>query len=261
MTFIATLLLSLFMLVLPASASSPAPGPGLPVPVLSEPSLPTFTGNPAPADPEKRTLSVSAQGQVELPADRIQFHVNLNAEAESPQRAYEVHKEREEVLVNLLREFDFSEEDIHYEPISISRRNNHPQREQQPTFQTSQRVRLMISDFSIYEQMQVRLIENGYDSFSGSFMSSKAEEGKKQAIEEAIRQAKERAQFIAQQADLELGPVQTINYHEAPPTPQYARASATISLEADLSLSEFDQTVTISASVSINYEIKEVAGN
>lgn len=209
----------------------------------------------APVDSEDRTLSVSTQGQIELPADRIRFNINLNAEAESPQRAYELHKEREEVLVELLREFDFSEEDINYEPISISRRNSHPQREQQTTFQTSQRVRLMIRDFSKYEQMQVRLIESEYDSFSGSFMSSRAEEGKDQAIREAIRKAKEKAQLIADEAGLKLGPVKTINYHEAPDTPQYARASMAVASEGDLM--EFDQTVTISASVSINYEIEE----
>lgn len=210
--------------------------------------------------PDQRTLTISTQGEVTLPADRIAFYINLNAEADSPQKAYQLHQQRENVLVDLLKKFEIAEKDINFEPISISQPHNRLQAPKTPPqYQTSQRVRLMINDFSIYEQMQVQLIESGYDSFSGAFMSSKSEEGKNRAIRAAVQKAKEKARILAEEAGLGLGVIKSINYHETPGRPQYARTEMAIA-SSDSNLMDFEQTVTISASVNIEYIISGSGG-
>ncbi|MDZ7691260.1 MAG: SIMPL domain-containing protein [Balneolaceae bacterium] len=37
---------------------------------------------------ENRAISVTATGEIELPADIIQFNINMNAEGDIPQEAY-----------------------------------------------------------------------------------------------------------------------------------------------------------------------------
>jgi uncharacterized protein YggE len=215
-------------------------------------SLLFFTGN---TDPEDHVLSISVEEQVEMPADIIQFNINLNAEAETPQAAYQLHNKREEVLVNLLEKYDIAEEDIIYQPISIHKTNDYRREEnEKTTYQTRQSVSLTIKDFKIYEQIQIGLIENGFDTFSGLFMSTKAELGKKQALKKAIQAAKEKAQLIAEEAGLQLGDILRINYSEHQYRP-YPRANGYVALSETVQLTQYEQTVTFSALVSIDFEL------
>ncbi len=65
-----------------------------------------------PNQPDPKVMSISTEGQVDLTADIIQFNINLNAQAEEPQKAYETHKQREKALVELLKEYDIQENTI-----------------------------------------------------------------------------------------------------------------------------------------------------
>lgn len=212
-----------------------------------------FSGS---TDPNPRVLSVSVEEQVEMPADVIQFNINLNAQAGTPQAAYQLHNQREEVLVNLLEKYDIAEEDINYQPISIQKVNDYRRGENaDPAYQTRQSVSLAIHDFKIYEQIQIQLIENGFDSFSGVFMSTKAEQGKKQALQKAIDTAKEKAQLIAEEAGLQLGNILRINYSEHQSRPVYYSTASMAMKAAPEQLTQYEQTVTFSASIAIDFEL------
>ena len=214
-------------------------------------SLPSFAqDNP--------TLTISAEGSVELPADIIRFDINLNAEADAPQAAYNLHKEREDVLVRLLKQYDISEEDIRFEPISISKTNTSPRYSEQETrYQTRQAVSLKLMDFGIYEELQVALIEAEFDNFSGSFSSTQLEEGRDRALKNAIETAKEKASLIAKESGLSLGAVTGINYSHGQDRPVYARSSDMMMLESSGGqLMEFDQVVTVRANITIEFAIE-----
>jgi uncharacterized protein YggE len=206
---------------------------------------------------DKGLLTISSEGTVEIPADIIRFTINLNAEADSPQDAYNLHKERENVLVQLLDKYEISEEDIHFEPISISKSGRvNRLSNNEPSYKTRQLVSLTLTDFDIYEEMQVTLIEENFDNFSGSFMSTDAESGKDKALRKAIQAAKEKAQIIAKEAGIKLGSITGINYSHGQHRPVYAQSR-------DLSFSEgsggqlmkYDQIITITANISINFAI------
>ncbi|HEX6981232.1 MAG TPA: SIMPL domain-containing protein [Balneolaceae bacterium] len=206
-------------------------------------------------EPEERVLSISVEEQVEVPADIIQFNINLNAEAETPQAAYQLHNKREEVLVNLLEKYDIAEEDIDYQPISIHKTNDYRRSEnEKPTYQTRQSVSLILKDFEVYEQLQIGLIENGFDNFGGTFMSTKAETGKSKALQKAIQTAKEKAQLIAEEAGLQLGNILRINYSEHQYRPMYSVETMAVKAAPD-QLTQYEQTVTFSASVAIDFEL------
>ncbi len=209
---------------------------------------------PAQMPPKEKSISINMSASELLPADLIIFNININAEGDSPREAFEIHKKRESVLADLLKKFDIDEEDINFQPVQISKRYSNNGRNMIP--QTNQQVSVSFNDFKIYEEIQVRLIENGFDSFNASFSSSKLESGKLKALESAIASAKERAQLIAKASGVKLGSVINISYSDYQVTP--FRAKSTMDMEqvvVSSSMMDFDQTVSVTANINIEFAI------
>lgn len=203
----------------------------------------------------QRTISINMSATELIPADLIVFTIDINAESKNSQEAYTTHKKREAVLASLLKKFEIEEKDIHFQPISINKRTNYNNREV-VTVQTSQQVSVSFSDFGIYEKIQISLIENDFDSFNGSFSSTKMDEGKEKALISAIQNAKERATFITQQSGVKLGKISTINYSEHQISrPQMNYEAKGLMANSD-SMMDFAQTVSVTANISINFEIE-----
>lgn len=202
-------------------------------------------------------ITISSEGSVELPADIIQFTVNLNAEGDSPQNAYNLHKQREKALVQLMEKYDIEDKNINFEPVSISKTNlGRPYTEKESVYQTRQMVTLRLSDFEIYEQMQISLIEEGFDNFSGNFLSTEAAEGKDNALQRAIRAAKDKASIIANEAGIKVGNIVGIDYSHQQIGPVYARSQEMLSAQAtDSQLMKYDQVVTVTANITIRFQI------
>lgn len=202
-------------------------------------------------------LSISSEGSVDLPADIIQFNINLNAEADSPKEAYNLHQQREQALVDLLDQYDINEKDIRFEPIGISKSNsNNRNNEAKSTYQTRQAVSVRFTNFEIYGTIQVALIEEGFDNFNGNFLSTQSEKGKDEALKKAIKIAKEKATLIAREAGVELGSIIGLSYSHSQYQPVYARSQDMVALEsANNALMKYDQLVTVTANISIEFAI------
>lgn len=204
-------------------------------------------------DQKKISINMTASETVE--ADLIIFNININAEGKSPQAAFELHKQREELLAGLLKEFDIKEENINFQPVQMNKRYTNDRNSLITA--TNQQVSVTFSDFGIYEQIQLTLIENNFDSFNGNFSSTKITEGKDKALSSAIQSAKEKATLIAEVSGVELGSIINISYSDYTVTP---RSSMTrydmITVEAaPASMMDFDQVVTITANISIEFSI------
>ena len=218
-----------------------------------------FVAQPkATKDPETPAMTISATGKIELPADQIQFRINVNAEADQPQEAYKLHKKREKALVQLLDEYNVSEEDIGYEPIAISKARQYNREDsEKDMYQTRQTVNLTLEDFDVYEKIQVGLIANGFDNFSGSFSNTDMEAGKDKALQRAIQKAKEKAQLIARETGVNLGPIIEINYSFDDVQPYAQEQMQMKAVANDSGMMKYKQTVTVSARISIQYYIKQ----
>lgn len=211
------------------------------------------------AENSQRTISINMSATELIPADLIIFSININAEEKTPEAAFDTHKKREAVLASLLKEFDIKEEDINFEPIRMNKRTNYNNRQEEVTVNTNQQVSVSFSDFEIYEKIQVSLIENGFDSFNGSFSSSKLEEGKDKALVSAIQKAKERAAFIAEQSGVKLGEITTINYseHQVNYPPMFMEADMGRFKSEAPSMMDFAQTVSVTANISLIFQIED----
>lgn len=207
----------------------------------------------ATATQAQNLISINASAEVLVPADEISFRITLNATAKTPQEAYDLHQKRENVLVDLLKKHNIEEENINFEPISISQSHTRGQEDQQ--VQTRQTVILSLNDFDTYEKIQITLIENDFDNFSGNFRSSKSQKGEDDALKKALKTAREKADIIAEEEKLAILEIKEISYshNQGPPRPMMEMRMAGDSG----SLMEFDQTVSISANVSVSYAFKE----
>jgi len=202
-------------------------------------------------------ISINAAAQVLVPADKIAFQINLNAEGDTPQEAYDLHKEREKVLVRQLKKHDIKDEDLNFEPISINKRYNDSYRNKdKKRIYTRQNVIVTLDNFDIYEQIQITLIENNFDEFSGNFTSSESEKGKDEALKEALQVAREKAEIIASETGVSITGIKNIShsYSSRPPRPMM---EMTASRATDNSLLEFDQTVSVTANVAVTYKFKK----
>lgn len=203
----------------------------------------------------QQTISINMSATEQVPADLIVFNITINAEADTPQNAFELHKDRESVLAGLLMDLDIKEENINFQPLRINKRNFNNSRD---TFTvTNQQVSVTFSDFELYEKIQLTLINNGFDMFNGSFTSTTLEEGKKRALASAIEAARERAEFIASATGVAINSIKTIDHSDRVIVPymETASMSGSRSMPPPPSMMDFAQTVGVTATIQIVYEI------
>lgn len=206
---------------------------------------------------DKGFITITSEGSVDLPADIIRFNINLNAEADTPQEAYDLHKKREKVLVQLLDRYNIEEEQINFEPVRLSKMQPGGRySNEEPSYQTRQAVIVKLTDFESYEQIQVTLVEENFDSFSGDFLSSKEESGNDRALQKAIRAAKQKAEIIANEAGVTLGSIVGIDYSYNRMQPRYSGVNEmAITSSAQNQLMKYDQVVTIYANITMKFQI------
>lgn len=203
-----------------------------------------------------QTITINMSATEQVPADLIIFNITINAEADTPQEAFDLHKQREAVLASLLQDLEVNEEDINYQPIRINKRNVNNSRDRYSV--TNQQVSVSFSDFDLYEKIQLTLINNGFDMFNGRFSSTKMEEGKEKALSAAIEAARERAEFIAEATGVSISKVKTINYSDRVFMPYQESADISMMRSAPApSMMDFAQTVSVTTSISIVYEISD----
>lgn len=202
-------------------------------------------------------IAIDATADVVVPADEILFQITLNAEAPTPQEAHKLHQERENVLVQQLKKYNISEENIHFEPISIQKTysNDYPKGERQRA-QTRQNITLSLDDFDAYEQIQITLIENGFDQFSGEFSSTETVKAEDEALKKALKIAREKADIIASETGLTISGIKNINYsyNQRPPQPMQMEMRTKTSGSL---IDEYDQSVNITARVSVTFNTSQ----
>jgi uncharacterized protein YggE len=205
---------------------------------------------------------VIAEGDVDLPADRVAIHVNINASDESkPAKAYDRHLELELKLVKLLQEFQIPDTDITYSLLTIGRQSYYDDHDQKSVIGTSQSVSIHLDSISRYTELQLKLISAGFQNVSANYFSSEAKAGEKVAMKRAIQRAKEKAAILASESGRKLGKILRVSdTEETEPrlSESYRMNSDEIKLQAGVvsSLSQIPQVVKVHAQVKVLFELK-----
>lgn len=201
----------------------------------------------------KSTITIDAVGEVSVPADQIRFQINLVQFDENARTAFSRHKELEEFLTGLIKEEGIASENIRTEPVSI-RPAQRGQRGEERGFETSQQVSLVLDDIDQFENMQLLLVENGFDNFSAQFGSSKMKDAEEDALANAIESARTEAGILAEAAGLTLGEIVSIQHGSTPPQPFYRSMAMNEEMAySGGSLLDFEQFIPVKKNVWVQF--------
>lgn len=195
-------------------------------------------------------ITVDATGEIQVPADIVNLIINIRVTEETPSRAFEEHKRQEGYLVSLIREKGLSGEKLSFQPMGISAYQDRERR----GIRTNQQVHLTLEDFSMYEEIQVLLIENNFENFSARFGSTQSEEAAGEALDIAIRNARNKASRIAENVGKTLGEVDSIE-HTAQPVGVSMRFESVMQAADSGSMMQFEQSIPVTSSIRIIYNL------
>lgn len=196
-------------------------------------------------------ISVNATGEVQAPADIIQLQVAISLYNQSAREAFNRHKQQESFLTNLLIDEGIDDENIRVQPVSINPGRSSSNRD---GYETRQQVLVQLTDIDQFQSMQLILIENGFDNFSGSFSSSEMVSAQEEAVKLAVEEAGKKAALIAGETGRELGEVLRIDYGSSMPA-VYRSERLSMDMSSGGSLLQFEQTVPVMESVQIVYRL------
>jgi len=218
-------------------------------------SLLAFLNLPAQPNPDQSRITVDATGEVLVPADRIHFRVNITQFKQDAREAFQLHKEQERYLTELLLDEGIEDSNITANPISISHVRRYSNTEQSG-YETQQQVMIVMDDVTQFESMQIKLIENGFTNFSGSFSADNLDDASDDALRNAVVEARRKADLLAEAAGKEITDVVTINYHS---NRSYASRSSNMEMVAydagSGSLLQFERTIPVRENVSMQFRI------
>lgn len=200
-------------------------------------------------------LTITSNGEAMVPADIASMSVNISISHENAERAFELHRERESFLAGLLEELEFEDEQINYRPITV--RPNR-QRDGEIHSSTTQQIQLQLNDIEMLGELQVTLIQNGFDNFSGSLSSTMLEEASDEALKQAVDNARKDAQILASAAGRNLGTIISIEHRSDQNYRPVALAEAfevRAMSDAGPSMQNFSQMVSVQKQVTIVFEM------
>lgn len=215
----------------------------------------TFIDSSAQSVADGSKITVDATGEAYVTADLIQFRVNITQFNNDAREAFEIHKEQEQYLTELLLEEGIADSNITANPISISYIRRY-ENTGESGYETQQQVLIVLEDVSQFESMQIKLIENGFTNFSGSFSAKNLADASDEALQKAVEEARRKAELLAEAAGKKIIDVVTISYHSNRP---YAARSSSMEMAtfdaSGGSLLQFERTITLRENVSIQFRI------
>lgn len=206
------------------------------------------------------TISVSGTGEVRHEPDMAEIQVGVVTEAETAAAAVASNNQKMTQLLQVLREQGLDEKDIQTSNFQIMpQRQHHPEGRVPPRitgYQVTNQVHILVRDLPKLGQILDAAVQQGANEVHGiQFSISDQTELTQQALKNAVASARQKAEALAEGADVTLGPV--LRIHEAsyePPRPMYGRAM--MMAEADR-VPISPGTMTVRADVSVTFKIAD----
>lgn len=215
----------------------------------------SYLNSTAQSIPDESRITVDATGEVLIAADLIHFQVNITQFKQDAREAFQLHKEQEQYLTELLLEEGVADSNITANPISISHVRRYDNTAESG-YETQQQVLIVLEDVTKFESMQIKLIENGFTNFSGSFSAKNVAKASDEALQNAVEEARRKADLLAEAAGKKITDVITINYHSSRP---YASRSGNMEMASydaiGGSLLKFERTIPVRENVSMQFRI------
>lgn len=166
--------------------------------------------------PARRTITVEGTGQVSLEPDLARISIGVQTENRDAQQAVEDNNDQVEAVLSALEDMDVAPEDIQTANFSIRRQED---REPKPELEgdsesTASRyvvnntVRVTLRDLDTLGNVLDEVVSAGANTIHGiQFDATGKEDANRQALELAVKDARARAEAIAEAAEVEVGEV------------------------------------------------------
>jgi uncharacterized protein YggE len=217
---------------------------------------------------EARTISVSGQGKVSASPDVADIQVGVVSSGKTAREAMSANNEAMDALLKKVKELGVAAKDVQTTTLNVSPRYNQPpphnpnqpQTEFVPRivgYEVNNTVSITARDLNKLGELLDALVTAGANQMHGiSFRIDNSEKLLETARKQAVAEAKTRAELLAGEAGVVVGPPIHIRDEVAgppPPRPMFAMArNMTAAPAVPIAGGEVDLTVT----VSIVYELK-----
>ena len=168
-----------------------------------------------------RTISVQGYGVVNVKPDVANINFNLSATNIDFKKAVSELNSKVNSLSKALRKVGVSKSDIHSSNYSINKEFKH-------NYKTGEKKFLgfkVSHSISLQTKAETKSVNKVFDAIikslsdvelNLSFGIKNPEESKSEMLTNAIKDAKKKAEVMADASELELGDIMSINYHTAP---------------------------------------------
>lgn len=226
-------------------------------------ALALLVGACAPANNAgARTLSVSGSGEAMLSPDIAYVYVGVHTEAPSAAEAVEQNTTQTEALIQAIRDFGIEANDIRTTNFSI-----YPMDRFDPATGLPSGEKVYAADNTVY--VTVRNLETLGDLLDTAvqagantvnnvqFDVEEKDDALQQARAEAVADAREQAEALAQAAGLTLGEIQSISFFDAQPYPIFeGKGGGGFAGDVAATVPIQPGQLTFNVNVSVTYELR-----
>jgi hypothetical protein len=212
------------------------------------------------AQPPLRSISVSGAGTAYLVPDIAYIYVGVHTEKPSAADAVDENNAQTQKMIQALRDFGIAATDIRTTNFSIW-----PQERYDPLTGTPTGEKTYVVDNTVYvtvreleklgELLDTVIAAGANTVNSVQFDVADKDEALKQARADAVKDAKEKAQELADAAGVSLGDIQTIGFYDSVSYPTFdGKGGGGAAVEAAVPIQPGQLTFTVT--VNVTYEIK-----
>lgn len=206
--------------------------------------------------PDNRIV-VLGQASIEVPANRVTFSVGLfSVDSLSLDKVYENHRNLETKAYKLLQDLKIPAKDVSYSMFSV--REQYDYDKEKSYYMGQQHVTFTTDSIQLVPHIQETLVRGGFRSFSSDFTSTELERSKKELLEKAVAVAKEKATILANASNRKIKRIiKVADTDDSDYTfSNYFGDNYTLAAAGEGSLTEIPQTVSISTTLKVTFELK-----
>lgn len=204
-----------------------------------------------------RQITVVGKGEAKATPDTASVQLGVQSEAETARQALTDNNTQMQAMIAKLKELGVADKDIQTSNISIYPRYDDKGRDVLG-YQVSNTVTVTIRNISQTGELLDKVVDAGANSVMGiAFTIDQPNQLEQTAREAAIRDARARAEAMAQTSNSALGQVLSITENiGATPPPIYPMAEARMAADAAGSVPIQSGEQTINAQVQITFELR-----
>lgn len=213
------------------------------------------------APPPQRTVSVSGAGTAYLVPDIAYIYVGVHTEKPSAAEAVKENNAQTQKMIDALREFGIDAKDIRTTSFSIWPQDKYDPMTGTPTGQkvyvVDNTVYVTIRDLDKLGELLDTVIAAGANTVNSiQFDVADKDAALKQARADAVKDAKVKAQELADAAGVKLGEVQTIGFFDSVSYPVYNGKGGGGGAAAEAAVPIQPGQLTFTVTVNVTYELK-----